>query len=475
MGDTRAKIVCTLGPASHDEATIRRMMEAGMNVARLNLSHGSHEFHRETMTMVRRAAKAAGRICGIMLDLQGPKVRVGRFAEGEALLEAGAAFTITSREVEGNARIVSTTHHGLPEDVGAGETVLLDDGLIVLRVSEVEGPEVRCEVVIGGVLKNNKGINIPGAALSVPTITEKDFEDAAFGVAEKVDFVAMSFVRHPDDIAGMRKYLATLPYQPPIIAKIEKPQALEHIDAIIDAADCIMVARGDLGVEMSPEEVPAIQKSLIAACNQRGKPVITATQMLESMVGNPRPTRAEASDVANAILDGSDAVMLSAESASGRYPVESVEVMHRIIQATENSIGQPDPSRRRRMADTPLAIHEGIAATACILADLVSAHGIASITMTGSMPRMIAKHRPSAPIYAVGHFEHVLRQLSLVWGIEGILVPDITTHIDQATVEVENRLESMGRVKKGDLLVLTAGLPFSERQATNMVRVDVVR
>lgn len=475
MGDPRAKIVCTLGPASHDEATIRRMIEVGMNVARLNFSHGSHDFHRETMAMVRRAAGAAGRICGIMLDLQGPKVRVGRFAEGEVLLKAGGEFTITGREVEGNAEIVSTTHQALSADVGAGETVLLDDGLIVLRVKEVEDLDVRCEVVIGGVLKNNKGINIPGAALSVPTITEKDYRDAAFGAAEKVDFIAMSFVRHPDDIAGMRKYLATQTYQPPIIAKIEKPQALEHIDAIIDAVDVIMVARGDLGVEMSPEEVPAIQKSLIAACNDRGKPVITATQMLESMVGNPRPTRAEASDVANAILDGSDAVMLSAESASGRYPVESVEVMRRIIQATEISTGRPDPARQRRMGKSPLAVHEGVAATACTLADLVSAKAIATITMTGSMSRMIAKHRPSAPIYAVGQFEHVLRQLSVVWGIEGILMPDITTHIDEATVEVENRLEAMGRINKGDLLVLTAGLPFSERQATNMVRVDVVR
>lgn len=474
MGDTRAKIVCTLGPASHDEATIRRMIEAGMNVARLNFSHGDHDFHRETMEMVRRAAKAAGQICGIMLDLQGPKVRVGRFAAGEALLETGGEFTITGREVEGNAEIVSTTHQTLSADVGVGETVLLDDGLIVLRVTRVEGPDVCCEVIIGGVLKNSKGINIPGAALSVPTITEKDYRDAAFGVAEKVDFIAMSFVRHPDDIAGMRKYLATQPFQPLIIAKIEKPQALEHIDAIIDAVDVIMVARGDLGVEMSPEEVPAIQKSLIADCNTRGKPVITATQMLESMVGNPRPTRAEASDVANAILDGSDAVMLSAESASGRYPVESVEVMRRIIQATENSIGRPDPSRRRR-AETPLAVHEGVAATACTLADLVSAKGIATITMTGSMSRMIAQNRPSAPIYAIGQFEHVLRQLTLVWGIEGILMPDITTHIDEATVEVENRLEAMGRIEKGDLLVLTAGLPFSKRQATNMVRVDVVR
>lgn len=475
MGDTRAKIVCTLGPASHDEAIILRMIEAGMNVARLNFSHGDHEFHRETMGMVRRAAAKAGRICGIMLDLQGPKVRVGRFAAGEALLPTGSDFTITGREVEGNTEIVSTTHRGLSADVSPGETVLLDDGLIVLRVSEVEGQDVRCKVVIGGLLKNNKGINIPGAALSVPTITEKDYRDAAFGVAEKVDFIAMSFVRHPDDIAGMRKFLATQPFQPPIIAKIEKPQALEHIDAILDAVDIIMVARGDLGVEMSPEEVPAIQKSLIAACNERGKPVITATQMLESMVGNPRPTRAEASDVANAILDGSDAVMLSAESASGNYPVESVEVMHRIVQATENSIGPADRSRQRRSLDTSLPIHEGIAATACTLADLVAAKGIATITMTGSMSRMIAKHRPLAPIYALSQFEHVLRQLSVVWGIEGILVADITSQLDEAMVEVENRLEAMGRVNKGDLLVLTAGLPFAKRQATNMVRVDVVR
>ena len=475
MSETRAKIVCTLGPSSNDYDTIRSLILAGMDVARLNFSHGTHEAHQEVIGHLRKAALETGRICGIMLDLQGPKVRVGRFAEGQAMLENGAPFVITGREVEGNESIVSTSHTQLAGDVGPGEIILLDDGLISLSVESVRELDVNCRVVTGGWLKDHKGINIPGAALSVPTITPKDFSDVAFGLSEQVDFIAMSFVRHPDDIAMMREHLAGQERLPHIIAKIEKPQALDHMDAIIEAADGIMVARGDLGVELPPEDVPAIQKRLIESCNLQGKPVITATQMLESMVNNPRPTRAEASDVANAILDGSDAVMLSAESASGRYPVQSVEVMRRIIAATEASGARTDLTRRRRLGEEPLPIHEGIAATACTLAELVTARGIATITLSGSISRMIAKHRPAALIFAVGQFEHVLRQLSVVWGVEGILMEDLTTNIDEALLAVETRLEQMGRLEKGQQLVLTAGLPFSERQATNMVRVDVVK
>lgn len=474
MIDTRAKIVCTLGPSSQGYEVIRHMVQTGMNLARLNFSHGSHKAHREVIAHLRRAAEETGTVCGIMMDLQGPKVRVRRFAGGQATLRHGEDFTITGREIEGSPEAVSTTHRELAGDVNPGQSILLDDGLIALRVREVENLDVRCVVETGGVLKDNKGINIPGAALSVPTITEKDFQDVRFGLAEQVDYIAMSFVRHPDDIGQMRKFLADQPTQPFLIAKIEKPQALEHMEAIIEAADGIMVARGDLGVELSPEEVPAVQKRLIEACNQMGKPVITATQMLESMVNNPRPTRAEASDVANAILDGTDAVMLSAESASGRYPVEAVEVMRRIIHATEASGRREDPTRRRRGEDAALEIHEGIAMTACTLAEQVSAGGIATITLTGSMSRVIAKHRPAVPIYAVSQFEHVLRQLSVVWGIEGLLMPDLTMNIDNAVLEVKNRLVEMGRLSKGEGLVLTAGLPFAERQATNMVRVDRV-
>ena len=336
-----------------------------MNVARLNFSHGTHAEHADTLRAVRRASEQTGRLVGIMLDLQGPKVRVGRFAAGEARLERGQPFTITGRAVEGDARIVSTTYEQLAHDVKPGDRILLDDGLLALIVRKVEGQDVQCEVDIGGVLLNNKGINIPGAALSVATITEKDYQDVDFGIEQGVDFIAMSFVRQPSDVEQMRDYLRRKQSPQHIVSKIEKPQALDHIEDIIAVSDGIMVARGDLGVEMAAEDVPMLQKRLIAQCSAAGKPVITATQMLESMVNNPRPTRAEASDVANAILDGSDAVMLSAESASGRYPVESVEVMRRIIHATEASSPDGELFRRRRQGPGSLAVQEGIAITAC--------------------------------------------------------------------------------------------------------------
>jgi pyruvate kinase len=474
MLETRAKIVCTLGPSSSEPGVIEEMIQAGMSVARLNFSHGSHDEHGALIQRVRQASRETGRIVGIMLDLQGPKVRVGRFAGGSVTLNTGARFTITGRSLEGNETIVSTTHQGLARDVQPGDRILLDDGLISLRVQAIDALDVHCEVVTGVVLNNNKGINIPGAALSVDTITEKDLEDAAFGIGQDVDFIAMSFVRQPGDILKMREHLDRKGGRQLIIAKIEKPQALEHMEKIISVADGIMVARGDLGVEMAPEEVPAIQKRLISECNRLGKPVITATQMLESMVANPRPTRAEASDVANAILDGSDAVMLSAESASGRYPVEAVSVMRRIIAATEASHQLSDRSQHLR-SNGPLAFNEGIAVTACNLVELVGAKAIATVTLTGSMSKVISKHRPNGPIYAISQFEPMLRQLSVWWGIEGILMPDLTTNIDEALLEVEQRLLEMKRLAVGESLVMTAGLPFSERQATNMVRVDVVK
>jgi pyruvate kinase len=474
MLHTRAKIVCTLGPASRDPATIRRMIEAGMDVARLNFSHGTHEEHAQTIRALREASRETGRLVGIMLDLQGPKVRVGRFPQGETTLQPGQRFTITGRAIEGSADAVSTTYEQLAQDVKPGDRILLDDGLLALRVEAVEGQDVHCEVVVGGVLKNNKGINIPGAALSVATITEKDYQDADFGIAQEVDFIAMSFVRQASDIQEMREYLGRKDAPQQIVSKIEKPQALDHIEDIIAVSDGIMVARGDLGVELPPEDVPGIQKRLIALCSEAGKPVITATQMLESMVHNPRPTRAEASDVANAILDGSDAVMLSAESASGKYPVETVEVMRRIIHATEASRGTVDPARRRRRGAGPIPVHEGVAITACTLSEQVDAAAIASITLTGSMSRLIAKHRPAKRIFAISQFEPVLRQLAFTWGVEGIHMEDLTSNIDDALADVETRLRELNLLAKGDRLVLTAGVPFTERKATNMVRVDQV-
>ena len=475
MPKTHAKVVCTLGPASNTPEVIGALLDAGMNVARLNFSHGSHEEHRKLIHNLRRVAEERSVVLGILLDLQGPKVRVGRFVEGAVELRPGARFTITGRDVEGTVDMVSTTYKGLANDVGEGETILLDDGLISLRVLEVNPPEVVCEVVVGGVLKNNKGINIPHAPLSVDVITEKDLADARFGVEEGVDWLAMSFVRHPSDIQAMRAHLVEWGSDLPIMAKIEKPQALDHMEAIVREADGIMVARGDLGVELPPEEVPAVQKALIAECNRQGKPVVTATQMLESMIHNPRPTRAEASDVANAILDGTDAVMLSAESASGKYPVEAVQVMKRIIQATELQHQLHDLGHRRRHPTSGIEINEAIAVSACQLAEQVAARCITCITLTGSMSRKISKHRPYSSIIAVSQFEKVLRRLVMYWGVEGILMSDLTMDIDNAILDIEKKLISLGHLSTGDFMVFTAGMPFSERLATNMVRVDRVK
>jgi len=471
--ETRAKIVCTLGPSSNTLDTIRRLVQAGMNVTRHNFSHGEQEDHRRLIETVRQAARETGRIIGIMADLQGPKVRVGRFKTGQTTLIPGSAFVITARDIEGGDGEVSTTYKGLPGDLAPGQTILLDDGLIALRVTAIRGPDIHCEVVTGGVLKNSKGINVPGAALSVAAITEKDYQDAEFAVKQGVDFLAMSFVRRPDDVRQMKDFLAKLGASVPIITKVEKPQALEAIDEIVAVSDGIMVARGDLGVEMAAEQVPGIQKHLIALCNRAGKPVITATQMLESMVNNPRPTRAEASDVANAVLDGSDAVMLSAESASGRYPLEAVATMKRIIRATEEDRERQGQYRRR--APDVVPVHEGMAMAACSLAEQVNAQAIACVTLTGSIARAISKYRPARPIYAVSQHDGVLRQLSVHWGVEGVRLQNLDTNIDDALFAIERALVTSGRLKRGDQLVLTAGLPFAARQATNMVRVDRVR
>ena len=476
MLPTRAKIVCTLGPSSSSPETIAALIGAGMDVARLNFPHGTHEDHRTLVKRVREASKAADKPVGIIVDLQGPKIRVGLMENGQVELRPGARVTITPREILGTPERVSTTYGNLVRDVAPGDSILLDDGMIGLRVVNCAGEEVECEVLVGGILKDHKGINIPGAALSIEAVTEKDLRDTDFAIAEGVDYLAMSFVRHPDDLVGMRTYLKKKGADIPLVAKIEKPQAIDHIDEIIRVSDAVMVARGDLGVEMPPEQVPVIQKQIIAKCNQEGVPVITATQMLDSMVSNPRPTRAEASDVANAILDGSDALMLSAESAVGKYPVQTVEVMKRIIHTAEASQRSPIITRPRRSEFAPTPVNEGIAVSARFLAEQVDARAIVSFTLSGSMAREISKNRPTKPIYAISQHPHVLRRLSLNWGIEGIMMEDLTmTSIDDALLEVERFLKRLGKLAAGDRLVLTAGVPFSGRQATNMVRVDEVK
>lgn len=470
---TRAKIVCTIGPATQSLEMIEKMIEAGMDVARLNFSHGTHEAHAQVICNIRQAIKNTGYPVAILQDLQGPKIRVGKFESGPVELVNGAKFTITSRDIPGNVNIVSTTYKNLPKDVVPGDTLLLDDGLIYLKVLNTDGTDVVCEVVNGGILKDNKGINLPGVKVSAPALTEKDTEDLMFGLEQDVDYVALSFVRTLDDIYHMKKLIAQKGKNTPVIAKIEKPEALEHIDDIIQAADGVMVARGDLGVEMKTEEVPSIQKRLIKLCNQYGKPVITATQMLESMIHNPRPTRAEASDVANAILDGTDAVMLSAETASGKFPIEAISIMNRIIHLIEQEM-PVDYTKRRRSGNATLPTPEGIAISSCTLAEIVDAEAIVCITMSGASAKVVAKYRPHKPILALTHSDKIRNQINLVWGIQGLAIPELKSTIDESIEEIKNVLLTSGFVKKGSKIVITAGLPFSLRGQTNSVRVEEI-
>lgn len=471
--DRATKIVATIGPASRDPDVFRAMLDAGVNVVRMNFSHGEHDDHRHTFEMVRAVAAERRRTVGILQDLQGPKVRVGRFAGGEALLTPGQDFTITMDEVEGSDTRVGTTYTNLVHDVYPGMVLLLDDGNLSLQVTAVQGNDILTRVIVGGVLKNNKGINVPQADLSVPALSLKDIEDLRFGLELGVDWVALSFVRSRDDLLLARHYL-TLYAQgapPKLMAKIEKPQAVERFGEILAEADGIMVARGDLGVELAPERVPTIQKRLIKACREAGKPVITATQMLESMMLLPRPTRAEASDVANAIFDGTDAVMLSGESAAGKYPVEAVAIMDHIAREVEGS-----DLYRLMLATTQekeLA-RDAIATAAVNVSEELGADAIVCFTSSGSTARRISRNRPKRMVIALAPSERTCNELSLSWGVIPIQTPDPKDTDDMMDVAHHKLIESR-LLDEGDRFVLTAGVPFGVRGTTNMIRVDRLR
>lgn len=473
MITTRAKIVCTIGPASQSLEMIEKMIHAGMDVARLNFSHGTHDAHAQVIKNIRQAIKNTGYPVAILQDLQGPKIRVGHFEKGPVTLVNGAQFTITSRDVPGDQNIVSTTYKALPKDVVPGDMLLLDDGLIYLKVIKTDGTDVLCEVINGGLLKDHKGINLPGVKVSAPSLTEKDHEDLLFGLENNVDYVALSFVRKAEDIIHIKEIIKSKGKSTPVVAKIEKPEAMDCIEDILKVTDVIMVARGDLGVEMKTEEVPSIQKRLIKLCNQHGKPVITATQMLESMITNPRPTRAEASDVANAILDGTDAVMLSAETASGKFPIEAISIMNRIIHLIEGEM-PVDYTKRRRSANEILETQEGIAISSCTLAEILDADAIVCITMSGASAKIVAKYRPHKPILAITHSNSVRNTINLVWGIQGLLIPELKSTIDESIEEIKKVLVNSGFVQKGHKIIITAGLPFSSRGQTNSVRVEII-
>lgn len=471
--DRATKIVATIGPASNNPEMLAKLIDAGMNVARINFSHGEYEDHRQIVQTVRELASQKGCTIGILQDLQGPKIRVGRFAEGHVLLPEGQQFIITMDDIEGNAERVSSTYKELVKDVKEDTVLLLDDGNMTLKVNRVRGNDIYTTVVVGGTLKNNKGINVPEADLSVPALSDKDVADIEFGKRLGVDWVALSFVRSRDDLLLARHYMARFGSQAKLMAKIEKPQAVARFEDILKEVDGIMVARGDLGVEMRPEQVPAIQKRIIRMCREAGKPVITATQMLESMMNLPRPTRAEASDVANAIYDGSDAVMLSGESAAGSYPVESVAMMDSIAREVEASEQYGRQAKPREVSETESA-QDAIAAAACNIGERLEAQAILAFTSTGGAASRIAKHRPAVAILALTPNEATRNQLALLWGVSPMLSEDPYDTDDMVRI-ANDELKKTGMAEPGDRYVITAGVPFGVRGTTNMLRVERLR
>ncbi|WTW94366.1 pyruvate kinase [Streptomycetaceae bacterium NBC_01309] len=463
----RAKIVCTLGPATNSYEQIRTLVDAGMDVARFNLSHGTYAEHEERYHRVRKASDESGRSVGILMDLQGPKIRLGNFAEGPVLLERGDEFTITTDEVPGDRHEVSTTYKGLPGDVGKGERILVDDGRVTLEVTDVEGPRVHTMVIEGGMVSDHKGLNLPGVAVSVPALSEKDIEDLRWALRMRCDLIALSFVRNAKDIEEVHRIMDEAGYRVPVIAKIEKPQAVANLEEIVEAFDAVMVARGDLGVEMPLEQVPLVQKRCITLARANAKPVIVATQMLDSMISASRPTRAEASDVANAVLDGTDAVMLSGETSVGKYPIETVKTMARIICAAEESSALQEELRSLPDPRT----QGGVIASACAeIGERLGAKYLVAFTQSGDTARRLSRYRPMIPTLAFTPEPGVRSQLSLTWGVETFL-GELCEHTDEMVRQVDAALLNIGRCKPGDVVIITAGSPPGVPGSTNMIRV----
>ena len=467
----KTKIIATIGPASNNRDMLEKLVEAGMNVARLNFSHGNYETHGEIIQTIRSIARMMNRPVGILLDLQGPKIRVGKLQDGQPVrLKRNATFSITSRPIVGTAEIVSTTYQNLPEDVKKNDTILLDDGLIRLQVMSVRGDTVKCRVVNGGHLKENKGINLPGVIVSAPSLTEKDKRDVNFGIQNGVDFLALSFVRTAEDLQQNKSIMNKKGVSIPVIAKIEKPEAVENLSSILEEADGIMVARGDLGVELQPEQVPTIQKQIIYLSAKKNKPVITATQMLETMSANPIPTRAEASDVANAIFDGTDAVMLSGETASGRYPVKALRMMAKIADEAENS-----PFMKYNLqfgSDSTDLITHAVAQSAVNILHEIKARCIVAFSVSGKTSKQISKQRPTAPVFAFTSRKEIYNRLALVWGVTPMYIPKIND-AKRLVDSSEHLLLEKNHVQKGDLIVIVIGLGLKEG-STNMIKIHRV-
>jgi len=462
----RAKIVCTVGPATANPDKLLALVEAGMDVARLNFSHGSRVDHRRVYELVREASGRAGRAVGVLADLQGPKIRLGRFAAGPVRWRTGERVTITTEPVAGTHDRVSTTYDRLADDVRPGDRLLVDDGNVALVVIEVDGHDVHCDVVEGGTVSDNKGLSLPGIAVSVPALSDKDAEDLRFALGLGVDLVALSFVRSPADAALVHAVMAEEGWRLPVLAKLEKPEAVERLDAIVDAFDGLMVARGDLGVEMPLEQVPLVQKRAVQACREWAKPVIVATQMLESMIEHSRPTRAEASDVANAVLDGADALMLSGETSVGRYPVQAVSTMARIIDSVEKDGAAAVPP----LQHAPRTQGGALARAATEIGERLGASALVSFTQTGDTVRRLARHHCRIPLLAFTPEPSVRSQLTLVWGVETFITPTVQ-HTDDMVRAVDEAMVEHGRGRPGDLVVIVAGSPPSTPGSTNLLRV----
>ncbi len=465
----RAKIVATLGPATNTYDTIRAIIEAGVDVARLNLSHGSYDVHEAVYAHVRKVAADVGKPVAVLVDLQGPKIRLGKFANGPHDLAKGDIFTITTEDIEGTKDICSTTFKGLPQDVAPGDMLLIDDGKIDLRVLDTDGVRVRTEVLVGGPVSNNKGINLPGVAVSVPALSEKDEDDLRWGLRIGADYIALSFVRSAADITRVHEIMSEEGRRVPVIAKIEKPQAVEAIDEIVNAFDAIMVARGDLGVELPLEQVPLVQKFAVEAARRMAKPVIVATQMLESMISSPVPTRAETSDVANAILDGADAVMLSGETSVGAYPAITVATMAKIVENTE----EHGLERILPIGTKPRTQGGALTLAAAEVADFVEAKYVCVFTESGDSARRMSRLRFRIPMRAFATDEAIRRRMALYWGIQSFLV-DPVQHTDEMFIEVDEQLISAGLVTTGDKVVVISGSPPGIAGSTNDLRIHVI-
>lgn len=471
----KTKIVATLGPSTSDIEVIKALIKAGVDGARLNFSHGSHDSHGQMIDKLKQAREELKKPVALILDTKGPEIRLKSFKDGSALLEAGKTFTITTDEVEGSAKKVSTTYKGFPQDMKAGDKILLDDGLIELKVKEVKGNDIICIIINGGTIKDNKGVNVPDTYINLPSLTERDIEDIKFGIKMGIDYVAASFIRSAEDVKEIRRVLEKNGGDKiRIISKIENREGVKNFDAILSASDGIMVARGDMGVEINPEEVPVIQKELIRKSNIKGKLVITATQMLESMIHNPRPTRAEANDVANAIFDGTDCVMLSGETAGGKYPVQAVEMMARIAFVTEGAIDYHQTINSHKIvSESDTSITDAIAYAACTISSDLKAAAIATATNSGFTARMVSKFRPDCPIIALTEKEGIGRHLNLYWGVTPVFCKDFGSN-EEVTNKVLKSAENLEMAQTGDSIVIVAGFPIGIAGTTNTIKVSTV-